>query len=92
MKLTVTLFGQLKRLLKDHPAECDCPEGASPAEALEVFFADCDPEARAIVFDAGRRLRPSLIVLVNGQPVSKETPRPLKDGDQITLLTAIAGG
>lgn len=92
MKLTIIPYGQLGRLAPPRAPEGDYPEGAPLCEVLELFLAGCDPAAREIVFTAERRLRPSLIVLVNGLPVAKENPGPLKDGDQITLLTAIAGG
>lgn len=92
MKISLQLYGPLGRFAREHTPERVFPEPVALPEVLSAFLADCEPAAREIVFDAQGRVRPSLLVLVNDAQVSRTAPPTLKDGDKITLLTAIAGG
>ena len=47
---------------------------------------------RTLVLDEFGVVRPSMLVLVNGVPAQRGGQRPLADGDEVTLLSAVAGG
>ena len=47
---------------------------------------------RHIVFDDSGDVRLSMIILVNGSTIKTNKPPELHDGDEIALLTPIAGG
>ena len=49
-------------------------------------------EFQGIIEDEGGVFRPSLMVLVNGAPVDKGALPKLEEGDEVTLMAAIAGG
>jgi molybdopterin converting factor small subunit len=61
-------------------------------EAMAALAARHGEDFRALVLDDAGRIRPSLLVLVNGQPAARGATRPLADGDVVTLLSAMAGG
>ena len=92
MKITITYFGQLRQVVG---AESEVAESAGPA-TLPAVLADLSarhgPDYRRIALDDAGDLRPSLIILVNGAPVAKGAAPALADGDEVTILPAIAGG
>ena len=92
MKLSLQLYGPLARLARGGAPEREFAERASLVEVLREFLAACEPAACEIVFDGQGRVRPSLLVLVNDAQIARAEEPALKDGDRITLLTAIAGG
>ena len=47
---------------------------------------------RDLLLDAGGGPQPTVLVFVGDQQVSWETPVTLRDGDQVTVLSPMAGG
>ncbi len=92
MRVTVQYMGQLGHLAERSEESRELPEGASLLSLLEGLSAQYGEAFGHIVFTGENRIRPSMMVLVNDVPVEKTTPPVLRDGDQVTLLAAIAGG
>ena len=92
MKITVNYFGQLRQITgKDTDGE-DCPEQTGLAALISNLALRYGDKFSRIVLDEAGQLRPSILISVNGNIVDKKSPPALKDGDQVSLLTAMAGG
>jgi sulfur carrier protein ThiS len=92
MKVNVMMFGQLKALDRGHTQMREVHENTTLEHLLEDIVGERGPALAEIIFDGGRRLHPSLIVILNDRPVNKEQPCMLQDGDRLMLIPAIAGG
>ena len=91
MKVDVSYLGQLQQAAGVASERKECA-GTTLAELLNDVAEAHGPGFRAILLDDSGAVRPSVMVLVNDAPVSKDALPELSDGDAITLLTAIAGG
>ena len=91
MKIKLVYLGQLRQLAGIGEEERDAADGATVQDvALACAQQHGEAFASVIVGDGG--LRPSLMVLVNGSAIDKSAPIVLSEGDEVTLLAAIAGG
>ena len=90
MAVTVKIPAQL-RTLTGNEAETEV-EGASVAEALEAVYARYDG-LRDRITENGE-LRRFVNVYVGGEDIrfGSGLETPVKDGDEITILPAVAGG
>lgn len=92
MKITVCFLGQLRHSANRDSVVIEAASGAVLTDVIGQAAAKYDDVFRGIVFNESGLLRPSLMVLYNETPIDKDAPPTLRDGDQITLLTAISGG
>ncbi len=92
MSITVTYFGQLRHVAGAETERVEVVGPMALPDALAGLAARHGEDFTRIVFDDGHRVRPSLMVLVNGAVVAKGSAPVLKEGDEVTLLPAIAGG
>lgn len=92
MKITVHLLGQLRHIAGRDSVAASAPDTATVRDVVGLVAAGYDASFREIVFALDGAFRPSLMVLHNEIPIDKDMPPKLRDGDQITLLTAISGG
>jgi sulfur-carrier protein len=90
LAITVKIPAQL-RTLTGNEAEAEV-EGASVAEALEAVYARYDG-LRDRITENGE-LRRFVNVYVGGEDIrfGNGLETPVKDGDEITILPAVAGG
>ncbi|MBP8130009.1 MAG: MoaD/ThiS family protein [Candidatus Hydrogenedentes bacterium] len=92
MNITVHLLGQLGHIAGRDSVAVEAEDAASVREVVLHVTAAHGASFREIVFTPDGAFRPSLMVLCNEVPIDKDAPPKLRDGDQVTLLTAIAGG
>lgn len=92
MKVNVSYFGQLRDLAGQDAEVCE-PDASSDLRTLLTDLADRHggPFRNAMLDETGG-LRRSLLLSVNGAAVVKTALPPLNDGDEITLMSPIAGG
>lgn len=89
--VTVRVFGALRQALGQSEVKLPCA-GATVKDALvQLGQASSDDVARYI-FDKQGDLWRSLMLLVNGEPVSDALCQKTNPGDVITLLLPLAGG
>ena len=91
MNVTVHYFGQLRNHAGVESESREVASGDIMELARSLSEADGEDFQRALLADDGS-LRPSVMLLVNESPVQKDALPQLKDGDTLTLMTAIAGG
>ncbi len=66
--------------------------GATIQEGMNELVAQC-PDLRPVLFDAQGRLRQAHRLFHNGDMIAHDdVARPSAPGDEIAILTAIAGG
>jgi molybdopterin converting factor small subunit len=92
MKITFTYFAQVRAAAGVETEPVELAGTPRLAEALAGLAERHGPDFRALVLDDAGAVRPSLLVLVNGQPAGGDGGRTLADGDAVSLLSAVAGG
>jgi MoaD family protein len=87
----VRLFAYFRELFGGKDRALDLPDGASVGAALELL---CDsPARRAGIFEDGR-LRPGIVVMINGAglPAANGPETPLREGDVLAVFPMMGGG
>ena len=91
MTITVNYLGQLRNFAGVETESRDVESSDIMDVVRNLSDAYGDDFGRVLLADDGN-LRPSVMILVNDNPVQKDSLPPLKEGDKLTLMTAIAGG
>lgn len=92
MRITVHYMAQLRRLAGVGQETLDVPAGLLIADLLLHLVQGHGDDYRQIVLDAAGQPHRSLLLFVGDDQVRCDSPRPLRDGDVVTLLTPMAGG
>jgi adenylyltransferase/sulfurtransferase len=92
MRIAFTYYAQVRALAGADTEDLEVAEGAPLAAALEACALKHGDEFRRLVLTDEGTPRPSILVLVNGQPSAGNLGRELWAGDSISLLSAVAGG
>ena len=92
MHVTIHYFAQVRQAAGVESEELKLDDGSDVAAALSELAGRHGDGFRALVLDPQGAVRPSLVTLVNGAPIPHGQQPPLSDGDEISLLSAIAGG
>jgi molybdopterin converting factor small subunit len=92
MRLTIIYTTQLKSALGIGSEAIDIPPPPTPAALLTTLAEMHGAEFRRLTLGASGQPLASLIVCVGDQQVPVAAPVQLKDGDTITILSAISGG
>ena len=90
MHVTVHYFAQLRRAAGCTVESVDVAPGCTIAALLGRLGALHGNAVRTLLVGADGTPHPSLLVFVGEQPA--ELPQPLREGDQVTILTPMAGG
>ena len=74
-------------------ARCSsCPGDASVLDLLRRVAKTHGERLSGLVLDAAGELRPSVLVFVGDEQFDLDEPRPLRDGDTVTVMSPLAGG
>ncbi len=92
MMVVVRYMAQLRLAVGTGSESVTLPEGAVLPDLLRQLGRAHPGLLPRLLFDARGELQPSLLVFVGDSQVSPSEPRPLREGEVITLLTPIAGG
>ena len=92
MNVTINYLGQFKQITGRDLEEKTCADETGLAELLTDIASGYDEKLAKCLFEQGNELRESLVVLINGSVIAKESPPELNDGDEITLLNPVGGG
>ena len=91
MAIKVRIPTPLQKLTSDKDVvECDCSSVKDLIEGLEKKF----PGMKERLCDEGGKLRRFINIYVNDEDIRflKMDQTPLKDGDEVSIIPAIAGG
>ena len=91
MTVRVRFFAYFRELFGGKDRALDLPEGASVGAALDLL---CDSPARRVEIFAGGRLRPQIVVMINGAglPPSTGEATLLREGDVLAVFPMMGGG
>ena len=92
MKLTLNYFGQLRQAAGVATESLDQPDSISLKQLLIDRADGFGGEFKKILLDQNSQPRPSVLVIINNIAADRQSPPALQDGDEITLMPAIAGG
>ena len=92
MKVTVNYYGQLKQITNKDSESCDLSEQTDLNQMLAGLASQYGDKFKDFVFDQAGEIRVSLMISVNDNVVDKKPAPCLKDGDEVSILTPIAGG
>ncbi len=90
MQVTFTYLAQIRKEAGTGAEEIVLDDGASITGGIGVAAGQHGEGFRKLVADENGSVRPSLLVLVNGRPAGPD--QRLSPGDEVTLLSAVAGG
>jgi molybdopterin converting factor small subunit len=92
MRITFHYLAQLKRFAGVAAETIDVAAGCTLPEALRLVGARHGTEFRAALLDNGGGARASLLFFLGNEQVRPDAARPLRDGDEVTILSPMAGG
>jgi len=92
MKITITYFGQARTLAGTRNEVIKVSDDATPQKAVEGLAGKHGEAFDRLVFDTNGHPQKSVLLAVNGSVPASGPSVALKDGDEITVQTAIAGG
>jgi len=88
----VNYFAQVRQAAGVESERASFDEGVDIRTALSELSERHGDDFRALVLDQAGAVRPGLLTLVNGQSVPNRQQHRLADGDEISLISAVAGG
>ena len=92
MHVTLNYFAQLRQAAGVDKESLPLADNASLGQALLAAVERHPEQFRALLLDDTGRLRPSLIILLNGVPAAGGPDAALKDADAVSIFLPIAGG
>lgn len=92
MHVTFNFFAQVRQAAGVASERVPLDDGADTGAALSELAGRLGDDFRVVVLDESGIVRPSLLMLVNGELVRRGEPRRLADGDEVSLISAVAGG
>ncbi len=90
MQVTVHYFAQLRRAAGCTSEHVEMERGGTVGALFGRLAAMHGEAVRTLLLGADNQPHPSLLVFVGEQPA--ELAQPLNDGDEVTILTPMAGG
>ena len=92
MQVTINYFAQVRQAAGVDSERLPLDDGVDIQTALSELARRHGDDFRALVLDETGAVRPGLLTVVNGQSVPSPQQHPLADGDEISLISAVAGG
>ena len=92
MKVTVTYYGQFRQVAGVEKEAVDIDEGGGIADVAAKLVEKHGEAVQNILLTQDNKVRGNLLVTVNDESIDADNQVPLKDGDEISLHTALSGG
>ncbi len=92
MKVTLSYFAQVRRAAGVETETLDFPDDTDLAAVITEIANQHGDELKTLVLDEDDNVRPSILLLVNGAPVSRGESPTLGDGSAVSVFSAVAGG
>jgi MoaD family protein len=91
MRITVRLLNPIRQAVGESEVEVDFAGGS--VDALVKAAGKENPKLGEAILTEDGNIDYSINVILNGRPLTESAMQEeLKDGDEVTLLTAVAGG
>ena len=92
MNIKVSFFAQLGQAAGTRQRQLEVDDGRTVQDVVRALAAEYGGAFRELVLAGDDRLQPTVLVFVGEEQVDWGTAAPLSDGDEILLVTPIAGG
>ena len=92
MKVSLVYFAQIRQAAGTESEILELPDGADLAAAVAEAAARHGAAFRTLTLDKDGAVRPSLLVTINNGLAPRGKRIILRDGDEISLMSPIAGG
>ena len=92
MQVTINYFAQVRQAAGVESEQLSLDDGLDIQTALSELAQRHGHDFRAMVLDQAGAVRPGLLTVVNGRSVPSPQQHPLVDGDELSLISAVAGG
>ena len=92
MIIKVSYYGQSRQVSGVERGECELPENGTIFDLIKLIAKQWGDEMTAILLNEDGKLRQSILLPVNDEVVDCYTAGLLKDGDEISILSALSGG
>ncbi len=92
MNLKVVYYGQIRDLVEVDHERVDVGDECSAVEAVKKVAKAHGATFEKMVLTPEGEVRGSVLVSINGEVVDAEAPAKLRDGDEVAIFTAVAGG
>jgi MoaD family protein len=92
VQVTINYFAQVRQAAGVESERLSLDDGVDIQTALSELARRHGDDLKALVLDQAGAVRPDLLTVVNGQSVPSPQQHPLTDGDEISLISAVAGG
>lgn len=92
MKIDIKYFAQIKKEAERQSDELDLKSGATLQECLIEVSRKKSASFNNILFDEHNAYRGSVILILNSIQVRYDENPEMKDGDELMLMSPIAGG
>jgi molybdopterin converting factor small subunit len=91
MRVEVRYVAQVRHAAGRAAEEVELEGPCAPRE-LVVRLAQSREELRGLLLDEGGAVKPALLLFVGDVQVDPGDPRPLREGEVVTILSPMAGG
>lgn len=92
MNVRVEYTAQLKAALGVGEESVEVNDACSPAELLGQLAQRHGERFRAMVMGENGKKLPWIMLAVGGEAVGFDSPRKLRDGDLVSIMTPMSGG
>ncbi len=92
MIVRVEYAAQLKATLGVGEESVEVSDGCSPAELFGQLAERHGERFRAMVMDENGKKLPWIMLAVGDEAVAFDSPRALRDGDLVSIMTPMSGG
>ena len=92
MKVTLSYFAQVRQAAGVETESLDVPEASDLAAVIAETADQHGEDLKALLLDEDGNVRPSILLLVNGAPVSRDASTTLDEGSSVSIFSAVAGG
>jgi len=92
VKIALSYFAQVRQAAGTEAETLNLPDGSDLAAVIAEVVNLHGDELKALVLDDDGNVRPSILLLLNGAPVSRGTSPTLGEGSSVSIFSAVAGG
>lgn len=93
MRVKVRFTGLIRHHLGDKERDFELPEGSRLGDLLRLVGREYSSRMPAQMWDAEKEtFHPLVVAMRKGEPVVSGEEAPLREGDEIFLLSRMAGG
>jgi MoaD family protein len=92
MKITFKYFAQSRQVTGRETEQLEISDGSKVTGTLGKLAEQYGHAFRSLVLDEKDSVRPSIMILIDGQPLPHGKDQILNDGNEVSIFSPVAGG